>query len=105
MPPNFRVIRVMCSCRVEPEWVIKALASGLDGVMVLGCHIGDCHYIDGNHRTQKRFTLLGKLLGYMGINPERLCLEWVSASEGGKFQELVTNFVNTIKGLGPNRLT
>lgn len=104
MPPNFRVIRVMCSGRVAPEWVIKALSSGLDGVMVLGCHIGDCHYIDGNHRTQKRFTLLRRLLGYMGINPERLCLEWVSASEGGKFQELVTNFINTIKGLGPNRL-
>jgi len=94
----------MCSGRVAPEWVIKALSSGLDGVMVLGCHIGDCHYIDGNHRTQKRFALLRRLLGYMGINPERLCLEWVSASEGGKFQELVTNFINTIRGLGPNRL-
>ena len=104
MPPNFRIIRVMCSCRVEPEWVIKALASGLDGVMVLGCHIGDCHYIDGNHRTQKRFILLRRLLGHMGINPERLCLDWVSASEGGKFQELVTNFINTIKELGPSRL-
>ena len=102
MPPNFRVIRVMCSARVEPEWVIKALSSGLDGVMVLGCHIGDCHYIDGNHRTQKRFLFLRRWLGYMGINPERLCLDWVSASEGGKFQESVTSFVNTIKELGPS---
>ena len=102
MPPNLRVIRVMCSGRVSPEWVIKALASGMDGVMVLGCHIGDCHYIDGNHRTKKRFVLLGKLLGALGIDPDRLYLDWVSASEGQKFQDVVTRFVNRVKELGPN---
>ncbi|MCX6013614.1 MAG: hydrogenase iron-sulfur subunit [Chloroflexi bacterium] len=104
MPSNFRVIRVMCSGRVAPEWVIKALSSDLDGVMVLGCHIGDCHYIDGNHRTLKRFTLLKKMLGQLGINPERLCLDWVSASEGEKFQKVITGFVNRVRELGPNRL-
>ena len=104
MPPNLRVIRVMCSGRVAPEWAIKAFSSGLDGVMVLGCHIGDCHYIDGNHRAQKRFVLLGKMLDQMGINHDRLCLDWVSASEGEKFQKVVTNFVNRVKELGPNNL-
>jgi F420-non-reducing hydrogenase iron-sulfur subunit len=104
MPPNLRVIRVMCSGRVSPEWVIKALSSGMDGVMVLGCHIGDCHYIDGNHRTKKRFILLGKLLGAMGINPDRLFLDWVSASEGVKFQDVVTKFVNRVKELGPSSI-
>jgi len=104
MPPNLRVIRVMCSGRVSPEWVIKALSSGMDGVMVLGCHIGDCHYIDGNHRTKKRFVLLGKLLGAMGINPDRLFLDWVSASEGAKFQNVVTKFVDRVKELGPTSI-
>ena len=104
MPPNLRVIRVMCSGRVSPEWVIKALSSGMDGVMVLGCHIGDCHYIDGNHRTKKRFVLLSKLLGAMGINPDRLYLDWVSASEGAKFQSVVTKFVDRVKELGPTSI-
>jgi len=104
MPPNLRVIRVMCSGRVSVEWVIKALSSGMDGVMVLGCHIGDCHYIDGNHRTKKRFVLLGKLLGAMGINPDRLFLDWVSASEGAKFQYVVTKFVDRVKVLGPTSI-
>jgi F420-non-reducing hydrogenase iron-sulfur subunit len=104
MPPNLRVIRVMCSGRVSVEWVIKAFSSGMDGVMVLGCHIGDCHYIDGNHRTKKRFVLLGKLLGAMGINPDRLYLDWVSASEGVKFQDVVTKFVDRVKELGPSSI-
>jgi F420-non-reducing hydrogenase iron-sulfur subunit len=104
MPPNLRVIRVMCSGRVSVEWVIKAFSSGMDGVMVLGCHIGDCHYIDGNHRTKKRFVLLGKLLGAMGINPDRLLLDWVSASEGVKFQDVVTKFVNRVEELGPSSI-
>jgi len=104
MPPNLRIIRVMCSGRVAVEWVIKALSSGMDGVMVLGCHIGDCHYIDGNHRTKKRFVLLSKLLGAMGINPDRLYLDWVSASEGVKFQDVVTKFVDRVKELGPTSI-
>ncbi len=104
MPPNFHVIRVMCSARVKPEYVLKALAEGIDGVLVLGCHIGDCHYISGNHRTAKRFPVMSKLLAHIGIDPRRLVLDWVSASEGDRFQQVVTDFINQIKELGPNRL-
>jgi coenzyme F420-reducing hydrogenase delta subunit len=96
MPADFDVIRVMCSARVEPEWVIKALCDGLDGVMVLGCHLGDCHYLDGNHRASKRFALLEEILGAAGLDRRRLCVDWVSASEGGRFQRLVTDFVERL---------
>jgi len=91
----------MCSARVAPEWVIKAISNGIDGVMVLGCHIGDCHYIDGNHRTAKRFALLGAMLDYVGIESDRLLVDWISASEGSKFQRLVTEFVERVRKLGP----
>lgn len=101
MPPNFQVIRVMCSARVAPEWIIKALSNGIDGVMVLGCHIGDCHYISGNHRTAKRMALLKEMLGYVGIHPDRLLVDWVSASEASKFQRLVSEFVEQVRMLGP----
>ena len=104
MPTNVKVIRVMCSGRVKPEFVIKALSQGIDGVLVLGCHIGDCHYITGNHRTLKRFEVLTRLLGHMGVDPRRLRLDWASASEGDRFTEIVTEFTNTIKELGPNNL-
>lgn len=103
-PPNVRIIRVMCSGRVEPEFVVKALSSGADGVLVLGCHIGDCHYIYGNHRTAKRMAILQRLLGYLGIEPGRLRLEWVSAAEGSRFSKIVTEFTSEIKRLGPNPL-
>jgi F420-non-reducing hydrogenase iron-sulfur subunit len=103
-PPNIRIIRVMCSGRVEPEFVVKALSSGADGVLVLGCHIGDCHYIHGNHRTKKRMAILEKILSYLGIDPRRMRLEWVSAAEGGRFAEVVTEFTEEMKGLGPNPL-
>jgi F420-non-reducing hydrogenase iron-sulfur subunit len=102
MPPDFQVVRVMCSARVAPEWVIKALTDGIDGVMVLGCHIGDCHYIDGNHRTAKRFALLKELLAFAGIHPDRLLVDWVSASEGSKYQRLVTEFTERVRQLGPS---
>jgi coenzyme F420-reducing hydrogenase delta subunit len=101
MPANFHIIRVMCSARVAPEWIIKALMDGIDGVMVLGCHLGDCHYISGNHRAAKRLTLLKEMLGFAGIDPNRLLLDWVSASEGSKFQKLVTDFVGQVRELGP----
>jgi F420-non-reducing hydrogenase iron-sulfur subunit len=104
MPPNFQVVRVMCSARVAPEWIIKALSNGIDGVMVLGCHIGDCHYISGNHRTAKRMALLKKMLGYVGIHPDRLLVDWVSASEANKFQRLVTEFVERVSVLGPTKI-
>jgi coenzyme F420-reducing hydrogenase delta subunit len=99
MPADFHVIRVMCSARVEPEWILKALTDGIDGVMVLGCHLGDCHYISGNHRAAKRFALLKEMLSLAGIHPDRVLVGWVSASEGGKFQRLATDFVERIKGL------
>jgi coenzyme F420-reducing hydrogenase delta subunit len=102
MPPDFEVVRVMCSARVAPEWVIKALSDGIDGVMVLGCHIGDCHYISGNHRAAKRFALLREMLSYVGIHPDRVLLDWVSASEGKKFQGVVTEFVERVRELGPS---
>ena len=101
MPPDFHIIRVMCSARVAPEWIIKALLGRIDGVMVLGCHIGDCHYIHGNHMTAKRIALLKEMFGVLGIHPDRLLLDWVSASEGKKFQRLVTEFVDRVKVLGP----
>ncbi len=100
-PPNVRVIRVMCSGRVRVESVFKALASGIDGVLVLGCHIGDCHYLTGNHRTAKRMAVLEKLLDYVGIDPKRFRIDWISASEGEKFSKTVTEFTEQIRKLGP----
>jgi len=103
-PPNIRIIRLMCSGRVEPEFVVKALSLGADGVLVLGCHIGDCHYMYGNHRTKKRMAILEKILGYLGIDPRRMRLEWISAAEGARFAEVVTEFTEEMKRLGPNPL-
>lgn len=100
-PANILPIRVMCSGRVSPEMILRAFRSGADGVMVLGCHIGDCHYINANHRTVKRVTLLQKLLGYVGINSKRLVLDWVSSAEAPKFAAVTTSFVQTIQSLGP----
>lgn len=101
MPPDFYIIRVMCSARVAPEWIIKALLGRIDGVMVLGCHMGDCHYINGNHKAAKRLALLKEMFSIVGIHPDRILIDWVSASEGQKFQRLVTEFVDRIKTLGP----
>jgi F420-non-reducing hydrogenase iron-sulfur subunit len=100
-PANILPIRVMCSGRVSPEMVLRAFRSGADGVLVLGCHIGECHYINANHRTVKRMPLLRNLLGYVGINPERLRLDWVSSAEAPKFAKVTTEFVETVRGLGP----
>lgn len=105
MPHNCHVIRVMCSARVKPEYVLKCLADGIDGVLILGCHIGDCHYINGNHRTKKRIPIMKRMLGYIGIDPRRLRLDWVSASEGERFQRIITEFTNEIKNLGPNEIS
>jgi F420-non-reducing hydrogenase iron-sulfur subunit len=103
-PPNLRIVRVMCSGRVSPELVIRAFREGADGVLVLGCHIGDCHYQDGNHRTAKRMPILNKLLGYIGIEPERFQLEWVSSAEPVRFVRVVSEFTETIRALGPCEL-
>ncbi len=104
MPPNVHVIRVMCSASVKPEYVMKAVSQGVDGVLVLGCHIGDCHYMTGNHRTAKRVPLVKKIMRDIGLDERRVRLDWVSAAEGEKFQKVITEFVNEIKGLGPNPL-
>jgi F420-non-reducing hydrogenase iron-sulfur subunit len=100
-PANVLPIRVMCSGRVSPEMILRAFRSGADGVLVLGCHIGDCHYISGNHRTVKRVPLVRNLLGYVGINPDRLCLDWVSSAEAPKFAQVTAEFVDKVRALGP----
>ena len=100
-PPNILPIRVMCSGRVSPEMILRALRTGADGVLVLACHIGDCHYNSGNHRTAKRIPLLRNLLGYMGINPERVRLDWVSSAEAQRYAQLTAEFTETIRALGP----
>jgi len=100
-PANILPIRVMCSGRVSPEMVLRAFRAGADGVLVLGCHIGDCHYTSGNHRTAKRIPLLRNLLGYVGINPDRLRLDWVSAAEAPKFAQVTREFVEAVQALGP----
>jgi F420-non-reducing hydrogenase iron-sulfur subunit len=99
--PNIRVIRVMCSGRVNPLFVLKALSIGADGVLVLGCHPGDCHYIEGNYKTMRRIPLLKKMLKQFGIEEERVRLEWVSASEGARFAEVTNDFTQTVRNLGP----
>jgi F420-non-reducing hydrogenase iron-sulfur subunit len=102
--PNVRVIRVMCSGRVNPLFVIKALSVGADGVLVLGCHPGDCHYIEGNYKTMRRIPLLKKMLAQLGLEEERVRLEWVSASEGARFAEVTSSFTEAVRNLGPTSL-
>ena len=102
MPPYFRTIRVMCSARVDPEFVLRAFQKGVDGVLVAGCHPADCHYIGGNYRTRRRIALLKMLIQQFGYDTDRLRLEWVSAGEGEKFQKTIVDFTNTIKELGPS---
>lgn len=100
-PPNTRVIRVMCSGRVDPSFVPRAFLVGYDGVMVLGCHPGDCHYLTGNYQAEKKIILTRKLLEMAGIGSERLLLDWVSAGEGERFSQVIRQFVEKIRGLGP----
>jgi F420-non-reducing hydrogenase iron-sulfur subunit len=99
-PPTIRIIRVMCSGRVDPAFILEAFKDGIDGVIVTGCHIGDCHYLKGNEFTKDRFERFQKILKIMGLD-KRFRLEWVSASEGKRFSELITDFTNQIKDLGP----
>ncbi|MBN1861498.1 MAG: hydrogenase iron-sulfur subunit [Candidatus Thermoplasmatota archaeon] len=103
-PANLKSIRVMCSGRVDPSFVLEALRKGIDGVLIAGCHPGDCHYQSGNYKTNRRVKLLKKLLEELGIDPRRVRFEYVSASEGQKFASIVTEFVAEIKKLGPNPL-
>ena len=101
-PANVRPIRVMCSGRVDPSFIINAFRQGIDGVLVSGCHLGDCHYENGNYKTDARIKLLKKIVEDFGLEPERVRLEWISASEGEKFASTVESFVNDVRKLGPN---
>ena len=102
MPPNIRNIRIMCSARVNPLFIIKAYLGGADGVLIAGCHPGDCHYNTGNYKARRRFALTKNIFETLGLESERLMLSWISASEGPKHQEVVVNFTKKIKELGSN---
>lgn len=101
-PSNIKSIRVMCSGRVDPIFVLEALKKGADGVLVAGCHPGDCHYQSGNYKTNRRIKLLKRTLADMGVDPKRIRFEYISASEGQKFAQVVTEFVGELKKIGPN---
>jgi F420-non-reducing hydrogenase iron-sulfur subunit len=101
-PPNMRIIRVMCSGMVHPNLVIDALTKGADGVIICGCHIGDCHYLEGNLKAENRKEAIDLLLEDFGLEPERFRLEWVSASEGPRFAEVMREMTETIRELGPS---
>jgi F420-non-reducing hydrogenase iron-sulfur subunit len=103
--PNVRIIRTMCSGRVDPAFILKAFQRGADGVVVMGCHLGDCHYQEGNYKTIRRMPFLKRLIKEFGIDPRRLRLEWVSASEGDKFAKVVNEMTEEIRGLGPLKLS
>ena len=101
-PPNVVPIRVNCSGRVDAEMVLSALEKGADGVLIGGCHPGDCHYVSGNYKTRRRIALLKRALTEVGIDPARVHLEWISASEGLKFQATMTSYTEQIRELGPS---
>ena len=103
-PPTVKLIKVPCSGRVKPEYVMEAFANGADGVLVGGCHFGDCHYKDGNHKTKNRMDMLKKMLSDLGFDPRRFRREWISGAEGKKFAEVITDFTAELIELGPNGL-
>lgn len=102
-PANVKIVRVPCSCRVNPTFVLKAFQRGADGVILCGCHPGDCHYVTGNYYTRRRMSLLFNFLDFMGIEKERTRVEWVSAAEGAKFSAVMNDFVRQITALGENK--
>jgi len=104
-PPNIKIIRVPCSGRVNPLFVLKCLMNGADGVLISGCHIGDCHYSEGNFHARRRFAVLKRFLEYLGLDPRRFQMSWVSASEGDKWSKLIKELVEEIKTAGPNEVT
>jgi F420-non-reducing hydrogenase iron-sulfur subunit len=103
-PPNVMDIRVMCTGTISPFHIIKAFQMGIDGVLIAGCHIGDCHYIKGNYMTYKRFQVIRDVLKFVGIDEDRLRLEWVSAAEGEKFADVVSEFTEQVERAGPSPL-
>ena len=102
-PSNIRIIRLMCTGRIDPTFVLEAFQNGADGVFIGGCHPGDCHYQSGNYKAQRRVFLLNKMLSQFNIDTERLHLEWISASEGARFAEAVTTFTEKIKSIGTTK--
>jgi len=100
-PPNIRVVRIPCSGRVDPLFIMKSLQSGFDGVLVSGCHPGDCHYLSGNYVARRRFAILKPLLEFIGIEPERVQFSWISAGEGERFAQVMTKVTDDIKKIGP----
>jgi F420-non-reducing hydrogenase iron-sulfur subunit len=102
--PNVRVVRVMCSGRVDPQFVLDAFAHGADGVLIGGCHPGDCHYQEGNYKALRRYRLLKRMLGQLGIEEDRLRLEWISASEAERFRWVMNDMVESVRALGPLHL-
>ena len=103
-PPNLRMIKVMCSGTIDPTYILEAFQKGADGVFIGGCHPGDCHYQSGNYKTMRKIVLVKRLLSQLGISPQRLKLEWVSAAEGQRFAQVVTDFIAEVRELGPNPL-
>jgi F420-non-reducing hydrogenase iron-sulfur subunit len=103
-PPSIRIIRVMCSGAVDPTYILKALFEGADGVFVGGCHPGDCHYLSGNYKARRRMVLMNSILTTLGLEPERLWFRWISASEGQKFADTITEMTESLKRLGSNRI-
>lgn len=103
-PPNLRPVRVMCTGSVDTSFVLRALLEGADGVLVSGCHPGDCHYVSGNYRARRRLSVVAKTLESLGLEPERFRFEWISASEGARFAEVVTEFTEKVKRMGPSPL-
>ena len=100
-PTNIRVVRIPCSGRVDPLFILKSLQTGFDGILVSGCHPGDCHYLSGNYHARRKFAVLKPLLEVVGIEPDRVQFSWVSAGEGKRFAEVVTKVTNDIKKIGP----
>ncbi|MBA7676080.1 hypothetical protein ES703_84320 [subsurface metagenome] len=103
-PPNLRMIRVMCSGTIDPLYILEAFQKGADGVFIGGCHLGDCHYQSGNYKTRRKVSLVKRLLSQLGVSPQRVTLEWVSAAEGQAFAQVVTDFTEKLKELGPSPL-
>ena len=101
-PPDVRIIRVMCTGRVDPLFILKAFVDGADGVLVSGCHFGDCHYLEGNYKAAKRMFVMKSLLKGIGLEDKRLRMTFVSASEGAKWAKVIEDVVNTVKELGPS---
>ena len=101
--PNVRIIRVPCSGRIDPLYILRALQNGADGVLVSGCHPGDCHYISGNLVARRKFAIMKRMITYIGLEPERVQFSWVSASEGGRFAALMNRVIDDIKKLGPSK--